>query len=117
MTTPCHPTIAGRLRLPLQIQDVIASLNANVPARSPNLNAYAECWVKSVKEECLARLMLFGERALWQALAQYDAHDHQERNPQGKGNGLLRPVSSQVGKPEGSIQCRERRGGLLKYYY
>jgi hypothetical protein len=88
-----------------------------LPARSPNLNAYAERWVKSVKEECLARLILFGERALWQALAQYVAHYHQERNHQGKGNVLLLPVSSQVGKPEGSIQCGERLGGLLKYYY
>jgi hypothetical protein len=81
------------------------------------LNAYAERWAKLVKEECLARLILFGERVLWQALAQCDAHYHQERNHQGKGNVLLMSVSSHMGRPEGSIQCRERLGGLLKYYY
>jgi hypothetical protein len=88
-----------------------------LPARSPNLNAYAERWVKSVKEECLAQLILFGERALWKALAQYDAHYHHERNHQGKGNVLLMPVSSHVGQREGRIYCQERLGGLLKYYY
>jgi hypothetical protein len=88
-----------------------------LPARSPNLNAYAERWVKSVKEECLARLILFGERALWKALAQYDAHYHHERNHQGKENVLLMPVSSHVGQQEGRIHCQERLGGLLKYYY
>jgi putative transposase len=88
-----------------------------LPARSPNLNAYAERWVKSVKEECLTRLILFGERALWQALAQYDAHYHHERNHQGKGNVLLMPVSNHGGRRDGRINCQERLGGLLKYYY
>ncbi len=88
-----------------------------LPARSPNLNAYAERWVKSVKEECLSRQILFGERALQHALAQYNLHYHHERNHQGKGNALLLPVSSHVGKREGPIQCQERLGGLLKYYY
>src|SRR5262249_361704 len=88
-----------------------------LPARSPNLNAYAGRWVKSVKEECLTRLILFGERALWQALAHYDAHYHHERNHQGKGNVLLMPVSSRVGQRDGRIHCQERLGGLLKYYY
>ena len=72
-----------------------------LPARSPNLNAYAERWVKSVKEECLSRQILFGERALRHALAQYTLHYHHERNHQGKGNALLLPVSSHVGKREG----------------
>jgi Integrase core domain len=88
-----------------------------LPARSPNLNAYAERWVKSVKEECLSQQILFGERALRHALAQYILHYHHERNHQGKGNALLLPVSSPVRKLEGSIHCQERLGGLLKYYY
>jgi hypothetical protein len=89
-----------------------------LPARSPNLNAYAERWVKSVKEECPSRQILFGERALRHALAQYNLHYHHERNHQGKGNALLLlPVSSQGGKREGPIQCQERLGGLLKCYY
>jgi len=88
-----------------------------LPARSPNLNAYAERWVKSVKEECLSRVILFGERALWHALRNYTTHYHKERNHQGKGNVLLMPLSRHVGQREGSIHCQERLGGLLKYYY
>jgi transposase InsO family protein len=88
-----------------------------LPARRPNVNAYAERWVKSVKEDCLSRQMLFGERALRYALAPYNLHYHHERNPQGKGNALLLPVSSQVGKRDEPIHCQERLGGLLKYYY
>jgi putative transposase len=87
-----------------------------LPARSPNLNAYAERWVRSVKEECLSRLILFGEASLRHALTQYVAHFHHERNHQGKGNVLLFPPVSQDAKRQGPVQCRERLGGLLKYY-
>ena len=87
-----------------------------LPPRSPNLNAYAERWVRSVKEECLSRLILFGEASLRHALRQYVEHFHHERNHQGKGNVLLFPAVSQVPAREGPIQCRERLGGLLKYY-
>ena len=62
-----------------------------LPARSPNLNAYAERWVRSVKEECLSKVILFGERSLRQALSNYVDHFHAERNHQGKGNVLLFP--------------------------
>ena len=54
-----------------------------LPAHSPNLNAYAERWVRSVKEECLSKLILFGERSLRRALSEYVAHYHAERNHQG----------------------------------
>jgi putative transposase len=88
-----------------------------LPARSPNLNAYAERWVRSVKEECLSRFILFGERALRRALQQYGAHDHEERNHQGRQDLLLFPrPSAGACKAEGTIRCRERLGGLLKYY-
>jgi len=87
-----------------------------LPPQSPNLNAYAERWVRSVKEECLARLILFGEAALRHALTQYVAHVHHERNRQGKANGLLFPTASPDAERVGPIQCRERLGGLLKYY-
>jgi putative transposase len=87
-----------------------------LPPRSPNLNAYAERWVRSVKEECLARLILFGEASLRHALRQYVAHFHHERNHQGKGNVLLFPVIHHDAKCEGPIQGRSRLGGLLKYY-
>jgi transposase InsO family protein len=88
-----------------------------LPARSPNLNAYAERWVRSVKEECLSRFILFGERSLRRALQQYGAHYHEERNHQGRQNLLLFPrPSAGACKAEGTIRCRERLGGLLKYY-
>jgi transposase InsO family protein len=87
-----------------------------LPPRSPNLNAYAERWVRSVKEECLSRLILFGEVSLQHALHEYVAHYHHERNHQGKGDVLLFPSSNQKHQGTGPMQCRERLGGLLKYY-
>ena len=88
-----------------------------LPARSPNRNAYAERWVRSVKDEALSRLIVFGERSLQHALTEYVAHYHAERPHQGKGNVLLFPVPSQNRGGDGPIQCEERLGGLLKYYH
>jgi hypothetical protein len=62
-----------------------------LPARSPNLNAFAERWVRSVKQACLSKLILFGERPLLRALAEFSARYHHERNHQGKGDKLLLP--------------------------
>ena len=87
-----------------------------LPPRSPNLNAYAERWVRSVKEECLSRLILFREASLWHALHAYVEHYHRERNHQGKGNVLLFPSSKADERRTGPIHGRERLGGLLKYY-
>ena len=73
-----------------------------LPARSPNLNAFSERWVKSVKEECLSKLILFGEASLKRALQQYLIHYHEERNHQGKENTLLFPRQTQpVGSESG----------------
>jgi transposase InsO family protein len=63
-----------------------------LPAHSPNLNAYVERWVRSVKEECLSKVILFGERSLRRALNDYVEHFHAERNHQGKDNVLLFPL-------------------------
>ncbi|HSX79354.1 MAG TPA: helix-turn-helix domain-containing protein [Candidatus Saccharimonadia bacterium] len=87
-----------------------------LPPRSPNLNAYAERWVRSVKEECLSRVILFGEASLRHALQEYVEHYHHERNHQGKGNVLLFPTARVDERRTGPIHCRERLGGLLKYY-
>jgi hypothetical protein len=87
-----------------------------LPACSPNLNAYAERWVRSVKEECLRKVILFGERSLRRALSEYVEHFHAERNHQGKGNVLLFPRSANT-RRDGHVQCRERLGGLLRYYH
>ena len=87
-----------------------------LPAHSPNLNAYAERWVRSVKEECLSKVVLFGERSLRRALSEYVEHYHAERNHRGKGNILLFPQGTHICR-DGPVQCRERLGGLLRYYY
>ena len=87
-----------------------------LPPRSPNLNAYAERWVRSIKDEALSRIILFGEGSLRHVLNEYVDHYHHERNHQGKGNVLLFPPPSLTEKQDALIQCRERLGGLLKYY-
>jgi putative transposase len=87
-----------------------------LPARSPNLNAFAERWVRSVKEECLSKLILFGEASLRRALEEYVEHFHAERNHQGKENVLLFP-NFDTTAGNGRVRCKERLGGLLKYYH
>jgi hypothetical protein len=87
-----------------------------LPARSPNLNAYAERWVRSIKQECLSQLILFGEKSLQRVVSNYLKHYHQERNHQGKDNLLLFQVEVAEASLRGAIRCRERLGGLLKYY-
>jgi hypothetical protein len=99
-----------------QIVDTAGVTRVPLPPRSPNLNAYAERWVRSVMEECLSRLILVGEKALWHVLTEYRTHYHHERNHQGKGNVRLFPSSNQKPQGTGPVQCRERLGGLLKYY-
>ena len=88
-----------------------------LPPRSPNLNAYAERFILSVKSECLDRMILFGERSLQHVLKEYAAHYHFERNHQGIGNNLVFPQPAIEDCKEGAINCRERLGGLLKFYH
>ena len=71
---------------------------------------------ESVKEECLSKLLLIGERSLRLALSEYVAHYHAERNHQGKDNVLLFPRDTPT-RRGGPVQCRERLGGLLRYYH
>jgi putative transposase len=88
-----------------------------LPAHSPNLNAFAERWVRSVKEECLGRLILFSEASLRHVLAEYVEHFLHERNHQGRGNRLLFPrPQDRVGFRVGRVRSRERLGGLLRHY-
>src|SRR5262249_15677352 len=75
-----------------QIIDTAGVTWVPLPPRSPKLNAYAERWVRSVKEECLARFILFGAASLRHALPQSGEHFHHERNHQGKGNMFLFPT-------------------------
>ena len=85
------------------------------PFQAPNANAYAERFVRSIKSECLDRMILFGERHLRRALDQFLAHYHCERNHQGLGNELIQRPSSPNG--EGPVECTERLGGLLNFYH
>jgi putative transposase len=87
-----------------------------LPPRSPNLNAFAERWVRSVRKECLDRMIIFGERMLCRCLSEFITHYHAERNHQGLANKLIEPGPA-VGSLDGEVACRERLGGLLKYYH
>ena len=87
-----------------------------LPARSPNLNAFAERWVRSAKEECLSKLILFGESSLKRALTEFVEHFHAERPHQGKGNVLLFRIEGLRQTAGTQIVCKQRLGGLLRYY-
>ena len=85
------------------------------PVQAPNANAHAERFVRSIREECLDRLILFGERRLLRALDEFVEHYHGERNHQGLGNGLITPATGVAGGTR--VRCRNRLGGLLRYYH
>jgi transposase InsO family protein len=87
-----------------------------LPARSPNLNAYAERFVLSIKSECLDRIVPLGERHLRRAIVEYLAHYHGERNHQGLGNVLFTGLT-EPSNENGRVQRRERLGGLLNFYH
>jgi putative transposase len=88
-----------------------------LPPRSPNLNAYAERFVRTIKESCLNRLILVGERSLRGAIHEFVEHYHHERNHQGVSNRLLFPATTTTAHSGRPIACRPRLGGLLKYYH
>ncbi len=95
---------AGIKRLPL-------------PPRSPNLSAFAERFVRSVKSDALPQFILFGEKSLRHVLSEYLAHYHEERCHQGLGNVIPFPTSPVANDREsGPIECHERLGGTLKFY-
>ena len=87
-----------------------------LPPRSPNLNAHQERFMRSLKEECLDRLIFFGETSLRRAVRQFLEHYHGERNHQGLGNRLIH-AGAEVGRWAGEVHCRERLGGVLRYYH
>jgi transposase InsO family protein len=87
-----------------------------LPAKSPNLNAQVERFHRSLKEECLDKMIFFGEAMLRNAVLQFLEHYHGERNHQGMDNRILVP-GAEVGQITGKLECRERLGGLLRYYY
>ena len=90
--------------------------SVRLPARSPILNAFAERFVRSIKESCLDRLVLIGEASLHRAATQFVLHYHQQRNHQGPENKIIRPEFSPL-PTQGIIRCRKRLGAMLNYYY
>ena len=86
-----------------------------LPPRSPDLNAFAERYVRSIKTECLDRLVFFGENMLRHAVKEFSSHYHRERPHQGLENRLIEPGEN-AGQAIGEVVCHERLGGLLKYY-
>ncbi|MGK0170511.1 MAG: putative transposase [Gammaproteobacteria bacterium] len=87
-----------------------------LPARSPNLNAYAERFVRTIKSECLSQIIPLGERHLRNVVNEFTEHYRLERNHQGLDNRLIddNRVESTV---NAAIGCHERLGGILKYYH
>jgi putative transposase len=86
-----------------------------LPARSPNLNAFAERFVLSVKSECLDRILPLGEAHLRGAVSAFVHHYHDERPHQGLSNDLIAAKAKLTGT--GPVRCHERLGGILKFYY
>jgi transposase InsO family protein len=87
-----------------------------LPSKTPNLNAYAERWIRSIRSECLEHLILFGERSLAYVVREYLAHHQRERNHQGLDNVIPFP-DERLKRKTGPITKSDRLGGLLQFYY
>ena len=90
--------------------------SVKLPPRSPNLNAYAERFVRTIKESCLERMIFFGEDSLRKAIREFVLHYHLERNHQGLENRLIIPLKTEA-ETAGTVQRHQRLGGMLNYYY
>jgi transposase InsO family protein len=90
--------------------------SVRLPPRSPNLSPHIERFMRSIKSECLSRMIFFGETMLRNAVQQFLTHYHAERNHQGLDNRIIL-AGNEVGMAAGRIECRERLGGMLRYYY
>ena len=87
-----------------------------LPARSPDLNSHIERFMRSIKSEALGRMIFFGENSLRRATDSFTRHYHEERNHQGLSNRIIE-AGEEVGQSDSDIECRERLGGILRYYY
>lgn len=90
--------------------------SVRLPARSPNLNAYAERFVRSIRDECLSKVVPLGERHLRELVHEFVAHYHGERNHQGLGNELIEPSNDNAAATGPILRCK-RLGGMLNFYY
>ena len=89
--------------------------SVKIAPRCPNMNAYIERFMKSIKHECLDKMIYFGEDSLRNAVNEYLIHYHQERNHQGLENQLIIPLEKPPDK-DAPIETVERLGGMLKHY-
>jgi transposase InsO family protein len=99
-----------------QILDRAGIKTVRLPAHSPNLNAFAERFVLSIKSECLDRIVPLGEAHLRRAVCEYVAHYNLERNHQGLANALI-DGNLEDAVETGAVARRERLGGLLNFYH
>ena len=90
-----------------------------LPFRSPNLNAFAERFVQSIKNECIGQFVVFGERHLEYLIREYERHYNTVRPHQGLGNQTIiaAPLPIEVPLNPSEIECESRLGGLLRHYY
>jgi putative transposase len=82
--------------------------------RAPNMNAFAERFVRSIRSECLGQMVFVGQASLDRAIADFVAHYHDERSHQGIDNEI---VSGVMPQRLGQVEVSERLGGLLNYYH
>jgi transposase InsO family protein len=102
----------------VRVRDMLSHAGAKpvrLPRRSPNLNAFIERFVRSIKEECLDRVIPLGEAHLRELIREYVIHYHIERPHQGLDGRLIQPTDRHG--VDGPLVRRERLGGLLNYYY
>ena len=102
----------------VEFRHMLAAVGIRVvqtPHQAPNCTAHAERFVRSIREECLDRVVLLGEVRLRRALAEFVEHYHRERNHQGIGDRLIEPDPGR--RPDGDIRCRQCLGGLLRDYH
>jgi len=126
-TTDCEDGVMKNRRYLIHDRDPLFTANfletlkqsgiesVRIPPRSPNLNAYAERFVRSIKD-CLDRMVFFGEYHLRRAVREYLAHYHTERNHQALKNALIVPAKLPT-DVDGKIERRQRLGGTLNYYF
>jgi transposase InsO family protein len=119
LSSKCYHVIDRDAKYTDQFRSMIRESGTEVirlPPMSPNLNAYVERFVRSIKEECLDRMIFVGRAPLRRAVSEFMEHYHEERNHQGIGNELIR--KSATGRvSDGCVKRRPRLGGLLNYYY
>jgi putative transposase len=100
----------------VEILEAAGVKSIKLPARSPNLNAYAERYVLSARRECLNKVIPFNEKQLREIVSEFIEHYHRERNHQGLDSRLIKaPLANTLNS--GPIKCRERLGGVLNFYY